>query len=58
VIPDPSAGHIPCAICTHPIYLDEYRTARCWTDPNSITVAAHASCLVRVGESELDLPAA
>lgn len=50
------AGWIPCAICSGLIGLDEYRTARCWTDPNSITVAAHQACLTRVGEQELNLP--
>lgn len=49
------AGHIPCCICTATIALDEYRTARCWTDPNGITVAAHALCLLAVGEKEIGL---
>jgi hypothetical protein len=49
------AGHIPCAICTGPITLDQYRSARCWTDPQGVTVAAHAICLVRVGETDLGL---
>jgi hypothetical protein len=54
--PAPSgAGHIHCAICTGPISLDQYRTARCWADPDGITVAAHADCLVRVGEQDLRL---
>ena len=52
------AGWIPCAICTRAIPLDQYRTARCWTDPEGVTVAAHAACLVSIGEHELDLPAA
>lgn len=54
----PEAGHIPCAICTGHITLDQYRSARCWTDPHGITVAAHHACLVRVGETDLDLPPA
>lgn len=48
-------GHIECCICTHPILLNEYRTARCWTDPQGITVAAHHPCLIRIGEAELNL---
>lgn len=52
---EPRAGHIPCVICTGPIGLDEYRTARCWTDPHGITCAAHAACLARVGEQDLGL---
>jgi hypothetical protein len=54
--PSRAAGHIPCTICTHPISLDEYHTARCWTDPQANTVAAHAACLIRIGEHELSLP--
>lgn len=53
--PSPT-GHIQCCICTNTIALDEYRTARCWADPTAITVAAHAHCLVRIGEHELSLP--
>lgn len=49
------AGHITCAICTDPIELDQYRTARCWADPDGVTCAAHAHCLVRVGEKDLKL---
>lgn len=52
------AGWIPCAICTHHIRLDQYRSARCWTDPFGVTVAAHHHCLVALGETDLDLPAA
>lgn len=52
------AGWIPCAICTHPIGLEQYRTARCWTDPHGTTVAAHAGCLTWIGETDLDLPPA
>jgi hypothetical protein len=52
------AGHIPCTICTHTIAPDDYRTARCWTDPGGTTCAAHHACLVRVGETELHLPPA
>lgn len=48
-------GHITCCICVDPISLDEYRTARCWSDPFGITVAAHAACLARVGEHELGI---
>lgn len=48
-------SHILCCICTQPITLDQYRTARCWTDPHSITCAAHAQCLSSIGEPELDL---
>lgn len=51
-------GHIPCAICSQPIHLDQYRTARCWTDPFGVTVAAHHQCLVALGETDLDLPPA
>lgn len=51
-----TAGHIPCVICLDHIHLEEYRTARCWTDPNGITCAAHAPCLTRLGETELQLP--
>lgn len=54
----PGAGHIPCVICTDTIGQAEYRTARVWTDPAGITCAAHHSCLVRVGEADLDLPPA
>lgn len=49
------AGHIPCVICTHTIALEQYRDARCWTDPNGITCAAHAACLLAVGEQEIGL---
>lgn len=49
------SGYIPCAVCSCPIELDEYRTARVWTDPDGITVAAHQECLVRLGESDLEL---
>jgi hypothetical protein len=49
------AGHIECAICLDHIRLDEYRTARCWTDPHGTTCAAHHHCLVRVGERDLGL---
>lgn len=49
------AGHIPCAVCTEPISLDEYYTARCWVDPAGIPCAAHAPCLLRVGEREIGL---
>lgn len=48
-------AHIPCCICTRPIHLDQYATARCWTDPDGITCAAHALCLVAVGEKEIGL---
>ncbi len=51
-----TAGHIPCAICLDHIRTEEYRTARCWTDPCGTTVAAHAACLTRLGETELQLP--
>jgi hypothetical protein len=53
--PSRAPGWIPCAICLDHIHLDEYRTARCWTDPDGTTVAAHAMCLVRVGERDLGL---
>jgi hypothetical protein len=54
--PGPSrAGWIPCCICLDHIRLEEYRTARCWTDPDGTTVAAHAACLVRIGETDLGL---
>lgn len=49
-------GHVPCTLCPDPIELDQYRTARCWTDPGGITVAAHAACLIWIGEHELSLP--
>jgi hypothetical protein len=49
------AGWIPCVICEHTISLDQHRTARCWTDPNGVTCAAHAACLIRVGERDLGL---
>lgn len=49
------SGHIPCVICLDLIRLEEYRSARCWTDPNGITCAAHAACLIRVGEREIGL---
>lgn len=45
-----------CCICTRPIALNDYRTARCWTDPHGETCAAHATCLINVGEAELHLP--
>ena len=48
-------GHIPCCICLAAISLDDYRTARCWTDPRGITCAAHAACLIRLGEQEIGL---
>ncbi len=48
-------GYIPCAVCTEPINRDEYRQARCWTDPDGITVAAHQECLIRLGETDLEL---
>lgn len=51
------SGHIICCICIDHIRLDEYRTARCWTDPNGITCAAHRHCLIRLGERDLELPA-
>jgi hypothetical protein len=51
----PALGHIQCAICAGLIGLDQYRQARCWTDPEGITVAAHATCLIRVGERDLGL---
>lgn len=53
--PSPT-GHIVCCICLLPISLDEYRSARCWTDPEGVTVAAHAACLIWIGENELHLP--
>jgi hypothetical protein len=53
----PGAGHIACVICMCPIRLDQYRTARCWTDPRGTTCAAHNSCLIRIGERDLGLPA-
>ncbi len=56
--PTRAAGHIVCVICIGIIELDDYRSARCWTDPGGITCAAHAGCLVRVGEADLDLPPA
>lgn len=46
---------IPCTICSDFISSDQYRSARCWTDPGGITVAAHQECLARVGEYELRL---
>lgn len=49
------AGHIQCCICIGTIRLDQYRTARCWVDPHGTTVAAHAACLIRVGERDLGL---
>lgn len=49
------AGHIPCVICLDLIRIEEYRSARCWTDPNGITCAAHSHCLIRVGEREIGL---
>lgn len=54
-MPSP-AGHIICCICVLPIPLDQYRTGRCWTDPEGVTVAAHAACLTWIGENELHLP--
>jgi len=56
--PVPRPGHIPCVICLDTIYLDEYKQARCWTDPRGITCAAHADCLRRLGETDLGLNAA
>lgn len=54
---DPSrVGHIQCCFCTDTIAYDEYRQARCWTDPAGITVAAHVGCLTRLGEHDLRLP--
>jgi hypothetical protein len=50
-----SAGYIPCVICLEPISLDQYATARCWTDPHGETCAAHALCLIAVGERDLRL---
>jgi hypothetical protein len=54
-LPPSRAGHIPCCICTGPIPLDEYAMARCWTDPHGVTCAAHATCLVSLGEQEIGL---
>ncbi len=51
----PRAGHIVCCICTSLIPLHEYRTARCWIDPEGETCAAHAACLIAVGEKEIGL---
>lgn len=51
----PGAGYIECCICNRPIPRDQYSTGRCWTDPNGITCAAHAACLLRVGEQDLRL---
>lgn len=53
--PSPT-GHIVCCLCLFPIALEQYRTARCWTDPEGVTVAAHAGCLTWIGEHELSLP--
>ncbi len=50
------SGHIPCVICLGLIPLDQYRTARCWTDPLGVTCAAHAACLTAVGERDLGFP--
>lgn len=50
-----STGHIKCCICTGLISVSEYRTARCWVDPNGVTCAAHARCLISVGEKEIGL---
>lgn len=51
-----NAAYIPCVICLDIIRIEEYRTARCWTDPLGTTCAAHAACLIRVGEKDLNLP--
>lgn len=51
----PRAPHIQCCICLDLIPLTEYRTARCWVDPKGETCAAHAACLIRVGETEIGL---
>lgn len=50
------SGHIPCVICLGLIRHEEYRTARCWTDPHGVTCAAHQACLTRLGETDLQLP--
>lgn len=55
--PSPT-GHIECVICTDVIALDQYYTARCWTDPEGVTVAAHHACLTWIGEYDLHLPPA
>jgi hypothetical protein len=55
VPPAPRPGHIPCVVCRHTIGLDQYRQARCWTDPHGITCAAHAACLQALGETDLGL---
>jgi hypothetical protein len=55
IFPAPGPGHIPCVICLAVIPFDQYATARCWTDPFGITCAAHAACLVGVGERDLGL---
>jgi hypothetical protein len=51
----PRAGHIICCICTGPIPLSEYCTARCWMDPQGKTCAAHVRCLLALGEREIGL---
>lgn len=53
--PSRAAGHVQCCICLGLIPLDQYRTARCWMDPEGKTCAAHAHCLRRVGEREIGL---
>lgn len=50
-------SHIICCICTRPITLEQYRTAQCWIDPGGNACAAHAGCLVQVGEADLGLRA-
>ena len=50
-----SVTHIVCAVCDQPIYITDYATAYCWTDPHSVTVAAHGACLIRLGERDLGL---
>lgn len=54
-IPSPAGGHVPCVVCLHVIRIEEYRTARCWVDPDGISCAAHAPCLIRLGEPEVGL---
>lgn len=50
-----AGSHIVCCICLGLIPISDYRTARCWMDPDGETVAAHAACLVRVGEREIGI---
>jgi len=48
----PRAG-IVCTVCTGPVTPDDQPYA--WTDPGGNQCVAHPTCLVNLGERDLDL---